>query len=363
VTLLQGGTRSGKSRACIDFIIHFCLNYSVYEIDVCRDTFAALRATIYKEFKQVLNEYQIQHEHNRTEHIITINRNTIHFYGLDNDEKIHGKERDIIWINEINQIKKDVYDQIAPRTRYRIIGDFNPRLGRKHWLDEYISKYPPLITTYKDNPFLTPIQVEDIEAKQLDPYWWAIYGNGQRASLEGAIFENWEFGEFGETLSYGYGQDFGFSNDPTTLIKVAIDKQKKLIYCHECFYNANQLTTDQIYQMNKAHIKRPNDLIVADSAEPRLIHEVAQKGLNIQKAVKGSGSVLYGIEKMREYKIIITPESKNLEIELSNYIWNDKKAGIPIDKDNHLIDSIRYIFTRLLPNQNERKPVGLSNII
>jgi PBSX family phage terminase large subunit len=265
-------------------------------------------------------------------------------------------------INEINQIKKEVFDQIAPRTRHRIIGDYNPRLGRRHWLDEFIDKYPPLITTYKDNPFLTKIQIEDIESKKSDPYWWSIYGDGRRAAMEGAIFENWDFGAFDETLPYCYGQDFGFSNDPTTLVKVAVDETKKIIYVHECFYNNKQLTTSDIYELNKAHISNINDLIVADSAEPRLIYEVAAKGLNIQKTSKGSGSVLYGIEKIKQYQIIITDSSKNLERELSNYVWNDKKAGIPIDKENHGIDALRYSFGRLT-NFATFNPIHSDNLL
>jgi phage terminase large subunit len=355
---------SGKTHSVMDFIIYLCHKYNGLEIDVCRDTFTSLRATVYKEFKDLLHKYEVKFDHNKSEHIITINGNSIHFYGLDNDEKIHGKKRDLIWINEINQIKKDVYDQIAPRTKYRIIGDYNPRLGRRHWLDEYINRYPPLITTYKDNTFLTKDQIQDIESKKNDPYWWSVYGDGKRAAQVGAIFENWEFGDFNTNIPYLYGQDFGFSNDPTTLVKVAIDRKNKIIYAKELLYNANQLTTDDIYNINKRLIERPNDLIVADSAEPRLIYEIAAKGQNISKAVKGPNSVLYGITKILEYKIIITYDSKNLESELSNYVWNDKRAGIPIDSENHLIDAMRYAVIRLLPETNKlvTGSVGLNNL-
>ncbi len=356
--MLQGGTRSGKTRAVMDYLLFICCRYSGLEIDVCRSEFSTLRGTAYSEFKKLLIQSKVIHEHNKSENIITINGNTLSFYGLDNDEKVHGKERDILWVNEINQIRQEVFDQLTPRTRYRIIGDYNPRLGRKHWLDKYIQEFPPIITTYLDNPFLPDIQVQDIESKRDNVYWWSIYGEGKRAAMQGAIFENWEFGEFDKTLTYCYGQDFGFNPDPTTLIKVAIDKRKKIIYMHECFYNANQLTTDQIFILNKNHIERIKDLIVADSAEPRLIHEVAAKGLNIQKTTKGAGSVLYGINKMLEYKIIITPESFNLETELNNYIWNDKKSGIPIDKYNHCIDSARYAFARLTTNPINQNAVG-----
>ncbi len=103
-------------------------------------------------------------------------------------------------------------------------------------------------------------------------------------------------------------------------------------------------------------------MIVADSAEPRLIHEIAAKGLNIQKAIKGPNSVLYGITKMLEYRIVITKDSYNLESELSNYVWNDKRSGIPVDKDNHIIDSLRYAFIRLNPEQQRKNMIGMDNL-
>lgn len=259
----------------------------------------------------------------------------INYYGADNPEKIHGRSRDILWINEAHQFPSETIDQLFPRTRYRIIADYNPALGLEHWLDQYIEKYPPLITTYKDNPYLTQSQIDDIEGRKHNAYWWSVYGKGERSNREGVIFENWEVGGFKENLPYIYGQDFGFYPDPTTLIRVAVDKREKVIYLDECFTNNNRLTTQNIFDINLAHIKRRNDLIIADSAEPRLISEVKAKGLNIQGASKGSGSVLLGITQMSFYKIVITDRSKNLKKELSNYVWSDKRAGLPIDKYNH----------------------------
>ena len=344
VTLLQGGTRSGKTRATIDYIIKTCLDYSGLEIDIVRDTFTSLRSTVYQEFEKVLRLYKVKYEHNKTEHIIIINNNMISFYGLDNDEKIHGRERDIIWINEVNQISQTVYDQIAPRTRHRIIADYNPRLGKKHWLDPLIKKYKPLITTYKDNVFLTQAQIDDIESKKDDLYWWSVYGCGERASREGAIFTNWEIGIFDESVPFIYGQDFGFHPDPTTLVKVGLDRKRKILYLSEKLYNNNHLSTDEIFTINRSHVKG-QELIIADSAEPRLISELRNKGLNIIKAYKPS--VALSVKKMLDYKIVIDSESHNLESELSNYVWSDKRAGLPIDKDNHLIDASRYAFLYL----------------
>lgn len=360
VVLLQGGTRSGKTYATIYFLIDYCLQYQGMEIDIVRDTFTALKSTVWKDFRDVLILCGLYKEsdHNKTDHIYTLNKNNINYYGADTPAKIHGRSRDILWVNEAHQFPAETIDQLFPRTRYRIICDYNPALGLEHWLDEYIERYPPKITTYKDNPHLIAEQVADIESRINNQYWWQVYGSGQRANREGAIFTNWEVGQFDTSLPYCYGQDYGFSVDPTTLVKVAVDNKLKIIYAEELLYSQSGMGTDAIYEANKRLIHKPNDLIIADSAEPRLIDELSRKGLNIRGAVKGQGSVTAGITLMQDYKLVIT--GTNLKKELSNYCWNDKKAGIPIDDYNHLIDPIRYslqsmIRTVQVPARNFKK--------
>jgi len=320
--------------------------YSGMEIDICRDTFTALKATAWKDFKDVLISCNLYNDknHNKTDHSYLLNGNTINYYGADTPDKIHGRSRDILWINEAHQFPQETIDQLFPRTRYKIIADYNPALGLEHWLDPYIEKYPPLITTYKDNPFLTAEQVEDIESRKNNNYWWKIYGSGERADREGAIFTDWSIGDFDTSLPYVYGQDYGFAIDPTTFVKVAVDEKKKIIYCDELLYSTQSMGMDSVFSTNLNLIHKKHDLIIADSAEPRLIDDLKRKGLNIQGCVKGQGSVSAGISRMQDYKIVITPNSFNIRKELSNYIWNDKKAGIPVDAFNHLIDAIRYAF-------------------
>lgn len=349
ITLLQGGTRSGKTFSTIYFLIDYCLLYTGMEIDIVRDTFTALKATAWKDFTDILIQCNLYDErkHNKTDHSYSLNGNTINYYGADTPEKIHGRSRDILWINEAHQFPESTIDQLFPRTRYRIICDYNPALGLEHWLDKYIAKYPPLITTYRDNPYLTKEQIEDIESRTNNKYWWSIYGCGERAAREGAIFTNWGVGEFDTSLSYCYGQDYGFSIDPTTLIKVAVDEKNKILYCDELLYSTSAMGTETIYKANKELISKPNDLIIADSAEDRLISDLKGRGLNIQPCVKGQGSIQAGITAMQDYRIVITPRSNNIKTELSNYVWNDKRAGIPVDAFNHAIDSVRYAFNQL----------------
>jgi len=351
IILLQGGTRSGKTYATIYFLIDFCLLYTGMEIDLVRDTFTALKATAWKDFKDVLLSLDLYHDkfHNKTDHTYELNGNTISYYGADTPDKIHGRSRDILWINEAHQFPQETIDQLFPRTRYRIIADYNPALGLEHWLDPYIEKHPPLVTTYKDNPFLTQSQIEDIESRKSNQYWWTIYGSGERANRQGAIFTNWTHGEFDNSLPYVYGQDYGFSVDPTTLVKVAVDNNQKVIYLHEEYYGVDKLGTDDLFKLNSQLIQKPTDIIVGDShgQQNRLVEDLRRKGLNIKPCTDYCRGAAEMIPSATNYKIMITPTSHNLRKELSNYIWNDKKAGIPVDAFNHALDGFLYGFAFL----------------
>ena len=189
------------------------------------------------------------------------------------------------------------------------------------------------------------------KAFQRTKYAYVVIGRWADTA-EGVIITDWMEGEFDLSLPYGYGQDYGFSVDPTTLIKVAVDKRMKRIYVDEEYYETKQLGTDAIYQINKSRISSEDDLIIGDSQEGRLILDLQEMGLNIQECEKGPGSVVAGLTAIANYTLVVTPRSTNIKKELRNYIWNDKKAGIPIDKWNHAIDAIRYIFRRLTEGQD-----------
>jgi len=307
------------------------------EIDITRETYKALKATAWKDFQSVLLEYGIYepNDHNKTDGIYRLNGNVINYFGSDDHGKVHGKARDILWVNEAQLMDEEVIDQLFPRTRYRIICDFNPALGDEHWLDRYMDDYPPFITTYKDNPFLTRDQVEDIESRRGNRYWWSVYGEGKRAKVEGAVFENWSEGTFeGDEW---FGLDFGYSNDPTALVRVSLDKKTRKIYAKEELYETH-LSAEQICEIAKKVCGKK--LIIADSAEPRLIAKMKSEGLNVQPTKKGHGSVNEGIMMMNDYQMIV--EGVNLKKELSKYRWADKGKTVPIDDFNHLIDGLRY---------------------
>ncbi len=205
-------------------------------------------------------------------------------------------------------------------------------------------------TTYFDNihnlseSFLS--QIETIKERRPDKYQHQILG-GWLNRAEGVIFSNWTIGKFNDVGSVVYGQDFGFSADPTTLVATSIDSVNKVIYLKLYLYQTG-LTTSDIYRLNKSIA---NDcLIVADSAEPRLINELRDKGLNITEAIKGQGSVTYGISLLQDYDLIVDEDSIDLIKELNNYSWLERKSKTPIDKHNHALDAIRYAVGYQLDN-------------
>lgn len=184
--------------------------------------------------------------------------------------------------------------------------------------------------------------------KKAKYYKHTILG-GWLEKSEGVIFENWSIGEFRETELTRWGSDFGYSNDPTTLVKVSIDKGNEVIYLREECYKT-RMTTEDIAKVMEHRCGK--ELIIVDSAEARLIAELKGLGLNVKGAVKGK--IKDGIALLQNYDLVVSPCSVNLIKELNNYSWSDKKSETPIDKWNHLLDAIRYSCEHaLLVNRKE----------
>lgn len=213
-----------------------------------------------------------------------------------------------------------------------------------------ISTHPDIThihTTYLDNKEnLHPdylAKIENLKLANPDAYAHRYLGKWQERK-EGVIYPNWIEGEFDESLPYGHGLDFGFTN-PDAMCKVAVDHARKLVYLHEEMYATKQ--SNETIKTSVSEIGG-NDLIVADSNEPRTIEALQGIGLNVQKVEKYPGCVVDRIRILSDYTWVVTPESYNAKFEFNNYIWNDKKASIPLDKNNHLIKAGEYIATRLL---------------
>ena len=210
-------------------------------------------------------------------------------------------------------------------------------------------------TTYKDNiDNLSKSYIEQIEQMKVrrpDKYKQQMLGSWLNKA-EGVIFNNWSVGEFKHIGTSVWGQDYGFASDENTLVETNIDTSNKIIYLKECFY-LKALTTSQIAELNLRHAK--GGLIIGDSAEPRLLHELKAKGCNVRASIKGQGSITYGISLLQDYDIVVSPDSINLIKELNNYRWLEKKSKTPIDAWNHIIDAVRYAVGFQLQNPNRGK--------
>jgi phage terminase large subunit len=353
IRIVQGGTSAGKTYAILQCLIFYALKHP-FHISIVSESIPHLRRGVLKDFIKIMTETNLLIYPNFNKSTLTYtfeNGSVLEFFSADQPDKLRGARRDILFINECNNIEYEAFTQLEVRTNNFVYLDFNPT--HEFWVHENLLKkeveHDFIKLTYKDNEALSKEIIKSIESKKGNEYWWKVYGLGEVGRLEGAIYKNWEEGEFDETLFCTYGLDFGWNPDPTALVKVAIDETKKCIYVKELCYS-NNLSQEQIVEVLKINTKQ-NDIIVADSSDQRLIDSMYQKGFNIFKAEKGAGSVREGIMFIQDYKIIVTSDSYNYKKEIQNYCWNDKRAGIPIDKYNHLQDATRYALEKLrLPN-------------
>tara|TARA_R100000935_G_C2838301_1_gene169464 strand:- start:106 stop:1266 length:1161 start_codon:yes stop_codon:yes gene_type:complete len=359
IVVEQGGTRSGKTYNILLFIIfHYCAHNTKKIITICRKTFPSLRATVMRDFIEILNSQEIYRDefHNKSNSEYHLFGNLVEFTSLDQSQKIRGRKRDLLFINEGNELYWEDWQQLIFRTQEKIIIDFNPS-DEYHWIyDNVITREDCAFfkTTYLDNPFLEDVIKEEIERlKETDDQYWQIYGLGERATSISTIFKYVETKQipFDANL-IAYGMDFGYSNDPTTLVAVyTLDHN---LYIKEHLYRTKMTTNDiHIFLKEQNLLSNP---IYADSAEPRLIAELRRMGHNIFPSLKGKDSVNAGIDLLRRYKIHITTDSSNAIQEFRNYKWKEDRSGklinVPEDKHNHIIDPCRYATYSLLSRPN-----------
>ena len=251
----------------------------------------------------------------------------------------------------------------------RVVLILNPTT-KEHWIYQRFFMYPNfksgtngskndvtyIHTTFEDNrknlsnSYLE--QLYDLKRRDVIKFEHQILG-GWLNKAEGTIITNWKVGHFVQTDLMCYGQDFGFSTDITSLVKVAVDKDTRSVYVKGIYGKTNLSTSDIAYR-NKTECG--TDLIICDSAEPRLISELKNMGLNIKPTIKKKGSILSGIALMQDYQIIVDRESEGVIREINNYVWHEKNER-PIDKFNHYIDAIRYSLMYLLQGVNSGKYV------
>ena len=348
ITCLQGGTRSSKTYSLCQLFIVKCLEETGKVFTICRKTLPALKATAYRDVLNILKELDLYDEanHNKSELSYKLNGNLLEFISIDQSQKIRGRKRNYLWLNEANEFNFEDWQQLILRTQEKIYLDYNPS-DPYSWIYEKVHTRDDctfLQSTYQANPFLDDDTIAEIERlKDIDPDYWRVYGLGEIGTVQTMIFRNFNLVDNVQGRLIGYGLDFGFTNSPTALVEVRqLDDN---LYIKELLYEKRLTNTDLANKMKALGIDRQTE-IVGDSAEPKSIEEIYRQGFNIKPAKKGAGIHL-GIDIMRRYKLHITKDSLNAIKEFRGYKWATDKNGdvlnTPVKVNDHLVDACRYL--------------------
>jgi len=369
IVINRGGTRSSKTYSLCQLIAkwlatgHLRDNYTL-ENGVCRIVRkyqATLKNSVQVDWEDVLTQMELwpHLKVNKTDKTYTFiqgaYKRTVVFSGADDQQKLRGVKQDILYCNEANELNySQEFFQLLMRTSGPIIIDFNPD-DEDVWINTEMEQkraqekgdVEVIVSTYKDNPLLPQIMVEEIELlEKTDPAYWQIYGLGEYGKIRGLVFP-----EFKECVAppkaakfLGYGLDFGYTNDPTAVI--AVFAYLDQLYLHELVYERKLTNNDIADKFELLGIDKADE-IYADSAEPKSIDEIYDRGFNVYPAKKGADSIRYGIDLISQYHINITQGSHNLRKEFKHYKWLEDKDGKvlnkPIDDFNHAIDAVRYV--------------------
>lgn len=379
--VITGGRGSSKSFSVATWVCLLSFEPG-HKILFTRQTMTSAHISIIPEFKEKIELMGLEQHFDITKSEI-VNKTTgseIIFRGIktssgDQTANLKSLQGITTWIvDEAEELTdENTFDKInlsirSPKQQNRVVLILNPAT-KEHWI--YGKFYEDkgvqpgsnieqgdtcyIHTTYMDNLVNLPQsfldEVDIMRERRPDKYKHSILG-GWLDKAEGVIFSNWRLGKFTDTGTVVYGQDYGFSQDPTTLVETSIDTSTKTIYVRLHLYEKG-LTTSMISDINKS--KAGASLIVADSAEPRLITELNAMGCNVVPAIKGPDSVSYGIALLQDYDIVVDEGSIDLIKELNNYCWLSQKSKTPIDKYNHAIDALRYAVSYQLENPNKGK--------
>lgn len=352
-----GSTRSGKTYSVLQLFILLAQNDRKPTVNsIVSETFPHLRKGAIREFQSIMEDEGLwsPDSWSKTESTYTFDNGAIiEFFSVDNASKVHGPARDRLFINECQFIPYNTARQLFVRTRGLIILDYNP--VQSFWANEDIERRDNCVrvhSTYRDNTFLTPEQVEEIESNKGDTNWWRVYGEGKIGQLAGLIYSIEIVDAMPEPagLAEIYGLDFGFTNDPTAIVHILADTRRKILYIDEVCYRTRMLNGDIIRAMDEAGVPRRSVPIYADCAEPKSIAEISQAGYNVKPCDKGaatrSDKLKFQIQYMQGWTIKVTKNSVNVIREARNYTWMKDKDGkdlpYPVDVWNHAMDAMRY---------------------
>lgn len=345
----QGGTRSSKTYSLCQLFIVYLLQNPNKTVSIVRKSFPSLRATVMRDFFEIMRGYNLYEEkhHNKTENIYQFpNGSQIEFFSLDDEQKIRGRKRDVLFANEANELSFDEYSQLNFRTTEKLFFDFNPS-NTHHWLYKLIEKDDAIKihSTYKDNSFLSKSLVKEIEDLiEVDEDYYNIYALGLPSKSKDVVYSHHKFHNHKPISKKTIlGIDFGYI-DQTALVRVdIIDDQ---FYIKELLFESYLTSTDILDRLRRIYKDEELSLntdLICDYARPEIMQELSRGGFNPINAIK---DIKAGIDSVKTSKISIDENSTNLIEELSNYKWKKNRAGElldePLDKFNHLMDAMRY---------------------
>lgn len=352
IVVNQGGTSSGKTYAILQVLFAKAISetciITVVGQDIPNLKVGALRDAIDIHNGDDAIKQQVVF-YNRSDRVFSfMNGSIMEFNSYDNDQDAKSGKRDYLFVNEANGIQYNIYEQLSLRTRKQVYIDYNP--DTSFWVHDKIIPLPNaelIISDHRHNPFLSDKirdKIEGLKLKDLD--LWKVYARGITGRIEGLIFKKWYIlnEDFSNKNLIGYGIDFGFTNDPTTLLEVRM--QDGELYVKELIYETGLTNQDISTKMEALGVSK-SALIVADSAEPKSIEELRRLRWTIDGVKKGKDSVMFGINLLKGYAINVHASSVNLIKELEQYKWKVNKNGdslnVPIDEYNHAIDALRYL--------------------
>lgn len=353
----RGGTRSTKTYSALQFLVFLAVGLKTKKlISVVSETLPHLKKGAIRDFEEILQKEKIiagtlldDPRWNATDRVFRFPSGTIiEFFSADSPGKVHGPSRDILFINEGQNIRWETARQLMIRTREFIIVDYNPT--HEFWAHTELATDPrfrTIVSTYKDNRFLTPAQIEDIEKGKKNANWWRVYGLGQTGQLEGVIYQFEQIDRMPDNAGLVRigGLDYGFTNSKTAGVDILADVRRKKLYLDEMFYGSGMHNFDIIAALNSHGFPKKGPRLYADCAEPKANSEIKLAGFNVWPSDKGK-EITFQISFIQGWEIYVTKTSTNLIHEFRNYLWDSDRDGNrlnhPIKEFDHAMDAFRY---------------------
>ncbi len=358
----KGSTRSSKTYSILQLLYTIASSHTgnPLVVSIVSESMPHLKKGFIRDFMNIVKTKEEWSEKawNATDKTYKTGNSLIEFFSADNAAKVHGPSRNILYVNECINLDYETYRQLAIRTTQTIFLDCNPNYD--FWLDHKVLTRPEaqlIHSTYKDNNFLSRAQIQEIESNRNDESWWRVYGEGLTGIRQGAVIRNWDVVDrMPDTYKKRWiGIDFGFTNDPTAIVDMRLHEGE--LWIDELLF-AKGYDNLMIADVLKTNNIPASTQVVADSAEPKSIKEIAARGWKVEGAQKGRDSIASGIAILNRYAKHVTRRSRNIIDEYHNYRWKTNDMGdatnTPIDRYNHSIDAQRYVCLNYLAERGGR---------